>query len=510
MTVSEQPVSLTDRASRAAVWVSAQALFVKVSSLLSQLLLARFLLREDFGLYALAMTVYSFAGLLHQAGIQEVLIRRHRSFRIWANTAFWLSLATGIGACLLTIAFAPLAVRFYNTTQPAKLTQLIVVLSTVFPLMSAGAVCRARLQIEMRFREFALLGTINVLLDATLKVLLAWAGFGAFSFGYSTVVTAIVYLALSWLLAPIPVKWTPQLRRWRYLLGDGLMVIGAGFFYWLIEEGDYIVLGRFEREAVIGTYFFAYKISRHSMSLLTQQFSKVLFPALSRLPAETGQQSRAFERAARLIAVASMPCCFCMAAVADPLIRLLFEPRWYPAIPMVQIMCLGMSLRTISWPAASLMQAQGRFRTRMLLSIVSVFFFFPMTILGTWLGSAIGLSLAVAVFYSLVAITDVSVAMWPTGHVLGSLRRIFAVPLLANVVAAAPAGLIAYAVVPSLPVPEMANRLLQLCVVPIVMLPAYSLLIRLLASDVWRDARERVRRIISASSRTRVWRTAKS
>jgi PST family polysaccharide transporter len=300
------------------------------------------------------------------------------------------------------------------------------------------------------------------------------------------------------------------LRRWRYLLGDGLLVIGAGFFYWLIEEGDYIVLGRFEREAVIGTYFFAFKISRHSMTLLTQQLSKVLFPALSRLPGETGQQARAFERAARLIAVASMPCCFCMAAAADPLIRLLFEPRWYPAIRMVQIMCLGMSLRTISGPAASLMQAQGRFRTRMVLSIVSVFFFFPMTILGTWLGSAIGLSLAVAVFYSLVAITDVSVAMWPSGHVLGSLQRIFAVPLLANILATVPAVVLAYGVVPGLAVSATMLQVLQLCTVPIVSLPLYSLLIRLLASDVWRDARERLRRLFVTSGRSRVWRAARS
>jgi PST family polysaccharide transporter len=488
--------SLADRTSRAAVWVSGQALFVKLTSLLSQLLLARFLLREDFGLYALAMTVYSFAGLLHQAGIQDVLIRRQKSFRIWTNSAFWLCTATGVVASVLTIAIAPLAVRFYDTDQPRQLLWLIAILSTVFPLMSAGAISRAKLQIEMRFREFALLGTVNVVLDAALKVLLAWLGFGAFSFGYATVATSVVYLALSWWLAPVSIRWDPQFRRWRYLLGDGMLVIGAGLAYWLIEEGDYIVLGRFESDAVVGLYYFAFKISRHSMSMLTAQFSRVLFPALSRLQAESQQQGRAFERAARLITVTSMPCCFSMAAIADPLVRLLFEPRWYPAIPLIQIMCLGMSMRTVSWPAASLLQAQGRFRTRIILSIFSVGCFFPMTILGTWLRSAVGLAMAVAIFYSLIAIVDAVVAIWPAGGVLPALHRIFTVPLLANLLAFAPVVLIAFWLVPGVLPSGPTRHLVQLLTVLVVGWILYGLAVRLLAAEVWRDGRERLRRML--------------
>ncbi len=488
--------SLTDRTSRAAVWVSAQMLFTKVASLLSQILLAKFLLKEDFGLYALAMTVYSFAALLHQAGIQEVLIKRQRAFRVWANAAFWMSLATGVLACLVTIAFAPVAVGFYaNVQRPAELTRLIMVISGVFPLAAAGAVSRARLQIDLRFRELAVIGTINMLLDLTLKVVLAWLGFGAFSFGYAMVVVSAVYLGMSLYLAPVRLRWTPQLRRWRYLVGDGLMVIAAMFFYWLIEEGDYIVLGRFETDAVVGLYFFAYKISKHTMTLLTHQISKVLFPALSRLPSETGQQLRAFVRASRMVVVFSIPCCVAMAATAEPLVKLFFEPRWYAAIPLVQIMCLGMSLRAISWPAASLIQAQGRFRTRMVLAIISVFVFFPATIIGTRWGSATGLAIAVALFSTCVALVDLATALWPGGTVVASISRIFTVPILANLLSAVPGLVLANQLVPGLGLAAPAQYVVQIAVFLIVASTIYLVLVRVMARDVFEDAQQRLTRL---------------
>ena len=76
---SEEPrSSLADRTSRGAAWMTVQTILTKVLSLGSQLILARLLLEEDFGLYGLALTVYSFAAMIHQAGIQEVLIHRQR------------------------------------------------------------------------------------------------------------------------------------------------------------------------------------------------------------------------------------------------------------------------------------------------------------------------------------------------------------------------------------------------------------------------------------------------
>ena len=480
-------ISLADRTSRGVAWMSIQTLLAKFLGLLTQLLLAKLLLREDFGLYGLAMTVYSFAALLHQAGIQEVLIQRQRSFATWANAGFWISFLTGCLAFLGTVAIAPLAAWFYQYESPRELMQLIAILALNFPVAAAGAVSRARLQIEMRFRALAIIGGVQIVIDSALKVFLAWLGLGAFSFAYATVGAAIALLVMCWMVAPVSLRWNPELKRWKHLLPNGLMVLAAAFFYWLIEQGDYIVLGRFEDVSIVGLYFFAFKISRHTITLLTLQFSKVLFPVLSSLPQDEHKRVQAFVHAARLVALFSIPMCIFQAAIASPLVHLLFTDRWYPTIRLIQIMCVGMALRTISWPAASLMQAQGRFRMRMFLSFVSAVVFILVAILGTWWASAWGLAIAVAAFFSVVALADVALATWPAGHPIRSLVDIYAIPVMASMVAICPALMVTYSLLPRLGVAPSVLYVLQILAVFGVTVIGYALFIRIGSPVLWRE-----------------------
>ncbi len=274
-----------------------QTLLGKFTTLASQIVLARLLLKEEFGMYALAMTVHSFSALLHQAGLIDVLIHRRRAFRLWANSAFWMALFTGLCASLITIAAAPLAAAYYHPANPARLIQLLSVMAIVFPFNSVGAVSRAKLQIDMRFRDLSMINTTVLILDAVLKIFFAWLGLGVFSFALSNIIVAILQLFLSWQAAPVRLRTDIQFRRWKYLLNDGAMVVVAAFFYWLISEGDYIVLAGFEGLDVVGLYFFAFKMSASTITLLTFQISRVMFPALSQISPVGGNQLRAFVRA---------------------------------------------------------------------------------------------------------------------------------------------------------------------------------------------------------------------
>ena len=490
--------SLGDRASHAAVLMTGQAIYVKAAALVLQLILAKLLLRDEFGLYGLALTVYSFAAMFHQAGVLEVLVARQRSFNTWASVGFWLSTTIGILAFLFTLLLAPVAARFYRTDDPATLVRLIGTLAIVFPISATGAVNRAKLQVQMRFRELAIIGMLVATLDFVLKVSFASMGFGAFSFAYGAIITSIGHLILCWCFAPIKIRFRPQVRRWKYLLNDGVMVVGSLVFMWVIEEGDYVVLGRFASLTVVGVYFFAYRMSRHVMSLLTFQMARVLFPALSQLSLESGKQFKAFVRAARLIAAVCFPICLLMASVADPIVKVCFEPKWYEAIPLMQIMCLGMTIRTMSWPVASLFKAQGRFRTHMILSAFSICLFFPLTILGTWLGSAFGLSIAVAVFYTLSTTLEFFVVMRPDGHVLSRFASVIVLPMLVSIVAVAIATAIGYLALPVLTTHSTIQHLVQIAVITIVSLVVYLPLIRWLAADVWQDALLRAKRLLPA------------
>src|SRR6185503_10258888 len=91
-----------------------QSVAGKAIAAVGQIILAWYLRPQEFGIVGLAFTISALIGLLQQAGLREILIRRARTFPRWANAAFWMSLATGSGAALLTVAIAPFAAVMYG------------------------------------------------------------------------------------------------------------------------------------------------------------------------------------------------------------------------------------------------------------------------------------------------------------------------------------------------------------------------------------------------------------
>ena len=459
----------------------------KALGLLAQLILARLLLRVDFGLFGLTLTVATFCRLLEQAGVRDVLISRQRAFRTWANAGFWLSLASGVVAGGLMVALAPWAARFYTTDDPARLIQLITLMAITSPLSALATVPAARLQIQMRFRAIASVEVAATAADAACKVALAWLGFGALSFVLASVLAAILRLAAVWTLAPVRLRWTCQLRRWKYLVRNGAMVVVATFCYVLIGQGDYIVLGHFASPEVVGVYFLAFNFSMHTITLLTVNLSRVLLPALSQLAREPQRQLAAFVRASRTLALVAIPLCFGQAAVAGPVVRLLFQERWYGAIPLIQLLSVGMALRTVSWPTVSLMQAQGRFRARMLLSIASVLIFFPLIVGGYRAGGVLGVALAVAGFYVGVTLTNIYLALISSPHPWSDMAHICVRPIVLSALTLCAALLLGAAIARQLPASAAAD-LLQVIVTVVVSMALYVPLVRRLDAEPWREA----------------------
>ena len=160
-----------------------------------------------------------------------------------------------------------------------------------------------------------------------------------------------------------------HLRRWRFLLGDSLFVLAANAAFLLTSQGDNILMGLYSTSAAVGVYYFAFNLSIQGTMLLVVNLFEVLLPSLSSIEDDPVRQTAALLRAMRAMCLVSVPFCLLQAATARPLIHLLFGPQWYPAIPIVQVLAIGMSFHVLSWPTHGLVTAQGRFRTNFFMAL---------------------------------------------------------------------------------------------------------------------------------------------
>lgn len=349
------------------MWLATQTIGDRVVAAVGQVILAWLILPSDAELVALTYTVTTFAALLQQSGVRDVLVQRHDGIRLWGTPAFWLSLSLGLGAAMLAALAAPVAAAFYGRPQVAG---LILVSAISLPLISLSTVPEAILRSRMRFDYIATVAMVMSIISMSTAVFLAWRGFGAYAFIVPQVVVAALRFPLLWIAARPPVRPKLHLNRWRFLVSDSARLLLAGFAMMTTFQGAFILLGWLYRDQPFaGLFYFAYMLTAQTSALLVYNLGGVLFPALRSLNAEPERQLAGFVRATRTLMLIGLPICVLQAILAGPFIRIVFPERWYDAIGLAAVLSFVMVGRLLFGPAESLLLAQRRQKAYLRLSL---------------------------------------------------------------------------------------------------------------------------------------------
>jgi PST family polysaccharide transporter len=474
-------------------WLGMQTLALKPINVIGNLVLAWLLAPDIFGVIGMAYTVTAFVDLIQQAGVNQVLIHRHTSYRTWLNPAFWMSMATGLLASVVVLVSAPLAAAVYG--EP-KLIGLLSVLAIAPPIRALALIPTAKLQIDMRFGLLAKTMVATNALQMVLAVALAALGFGAYSVVLPVPLVEAVRMAIYWREVRPRVRFHLQWNRWRYLISDTVYTLAAYFCYTVINQGDYIILALFYSVGEMGLYYFSFNLALQTLQLLSANLTKVLFPALSQLRDDRKRQTRAFIKAAELLTFIAVPGCLLQAALADDFIHALYKPDWYGAVPLLQILSIAFAFRSVGGPVGGLMMAQGRFRTLMNWTICMTVLFLVCILIGAWF-SVVGAAIGVLVFSALVGPCGIYLAIRYGDGGWRDVRNIFAKPMFAAAISITSGWLISRAI-PPLPLVEwwrmatigLVSSGLYLAVMWFVAPSQLQQLWRISAGLIWRRAKK--------------------
>lgn len=381
-------------------WLLLQTLGTKAVSFIGQLVLAGLLSPSDFGKIGMAYTVTAFVSLLINPGVDLILVRRGKRFHLWSTPAFYFSLLTALAGCLIILVAAPIAARFYGVPE---LRGLLAVLAFATPLGSLILIPTAKLRAEMRFRAIAAVNLVQILLQTLLTLTFAATGFGIYSFVLPVPIVYLVIAAILWIIAEPKIRFTRPLQYWKYLIGDSSYIFGTSLLATLVGQIDYIILGAMYDDVVLGPYFFAFNIATQSIRLTAGSLQLVLMSGLARMSSFSAQQTQAALKATKAISLCGMPLCFIQAVVAGPLLHALYGDKWNAAIPLVQLLSVGMAFDVMSWPAGSLLQSRGQFRFLFFWSSGFVPIFIGSVLLGAFFGKALGVAVAVCAYYTLLS-----------------------------------------------------------------------------------------------------------
>ncbi len=485
---------LGKRAAMGFVLMSGQSILTRVLSLGAQVVLARLLTQEQFGLFGLAMSIVNYANLSQQVGVREILVARHKRIDLWQSTGFWVATATGLLSMLLIFAAAPIAGWFY---ADKTLVWMLLILGLAQPTYNMTLVQEAKLQIHLRFKYTALCQFVWGALTPLLQLALALMKFGVFAFVVPRLLAGLIRWWMFQHAEPtrISPKW--NIRRWKYILVPGMMVLLTALAYTIGPTVPSLMLGRYVGKAATGYFTFAYNLSLQVLMLLSMQIDSVLFPTLGKMQGDPQRQRAAMLRASRALTTIMAPACFLQMAASGPLVALMFGSKWQPAVEPLQIMSVGMYSAGAYITGQSLLQAQQRFRDKLVIALrwalISAAVSIAAILLVPAQDAVSAASIGLAIGYLGYGFDNYVEAIKPIGGGFRDAIRVTLMPTIVGTLSTTLAWFIGTLVAPLIThnLPQLSRpwmlRVAELGTIGIVGMLAYIILLRVLAPALWRD-----------------------
>lgn len=349
------------------IWTFFEQIFRVGIQTVTTIILAWFLLPEDFGLMAMIAVFFAIATSLMDSGFTQALIRKKEISQIDYSTAFYTNLVLGLLVYALLFASAPFIASFYDET---RLIVLVRVLGLVVIINSFQLVQVADLTRKLNFKVQFKVTLPSAIFSGVVAVFMAATGFGVWSLVAQMLISSFSATALYWIIN----KWRPSkdfsVESLNEMFGFGSKLLASGLIDTVFQNIYVIVIGKLFSVTLVGYYFFAQRIQMLVVTQLTGAVQKVTYPALSSIQDDNTALKVFYRRIIQVVTYVVFPCMIALAVLAKPLFSLMLKDNWLPAVPYLQLLCIAGLLYPLHAINLNILKVKGRSDLFLYLEIV--------------------------------------------------------------------------------------------------------------------------------------------
>jgi len=328
---------LANRGISAAKWgvaLSATRIVLQVGS---QVILARALGPEIYGLFGIAVLVIGLTTSFSEIGVGMFILQRpDLSENDLRFTVTW-QLILGLAGAAILVAAAPYVAQLVNE---ARVTPLLRWLALSCVLTSAAYVSRHLLYRDLDFRTVGLidLGSYTAYLLVGIPLALSGAG-----------VAALVAAFLAQETGKFAASALIRRHSWRPLFRhpDALEILRLGrnvwftlLVNWLVSSVDRTLIARFMGVSSVGLYNAAYNLSNTAVSSMSTLGTAFLSSG-ARVRANPERLGQAFLQIFAGIWVIGAPLFVLAAMLSDTIIAVIYGPKWVGAEAILQALLIS-------------------------------------------------------------------------------------------------------------------------------------------------------------------------
>lgn len=350
-------MSLQNKALSGISWTFIEQFGSKAINFVVQVVLARLIAPEEFGLLGMILIFSAIGNSLSDTGMSQSLIRSDNPDEDDFSTVFSMNLAISVFLYLVFWISAPYISEFYD--QP-RLTDLIRVYCLVIIISSLFAIQKARLTYELNFKFQMKAQLPSLFISGFIGIFLAYLGFGVWALVYMQIAAGLS-LAIMYFFQT---RWIPNMKISKIKLKEhfnfGYKLALSGIMSRIIQNIFPMVIGKYYSAAMVGFYTRAYTMKELPVLTISNTLDKVIYPIFAKLKNDENQLKKAYQKIQILSLLVLSTIMLLLILTAHPLFGLLLGENWLPAVPYFQLLCITGIFYPINKYNSNILKVKGR------------------------------------------------------------------------------------------------------------------------------------------------------
>jgi O-antigen/teichoic acid export membrane protein len=386
-------------------WISAPV------NLAIQILIARMLGPEAYGLYAFVFAVSGFLGIVGAFSLGLAVIQAREESQSLYDTALAINVGLGLIGLVAAAAVAPLL--WIHRTPQAAWFLLVMALGRIALLMSM--VPYARLERTLRYGPLAIITLITRNVPNFVALGLVWAGFGLWSLPIRDVLASVLELVLKTAVSGYRFRGSVGREAGRVLMRFSRPMFLTRTLDTASQWTDRVAVGAFLGNTATGLY--------HQARLLTETgvvamrpFFPMVFNLYARVQDDRPRLSRSFSIVNYFLARVTCAGAVVLLVFPAETVRLLLGDAWVGTAPLLRWLALYTALLPVLSNFRQLLSGTGRVSRNARIAAQQLLLFVPAVVGSALLGSAQGVaaSLVIVTLVGLVLAWRASVDLLDT------------------------------------------------------------------------------------------------
>ncbi|MBT3278249.1 MAG: lipopolysaccharide biosynthesis protein [Phycisphaerales bacterium] len=306
--------------------------------LLIQLVLARLLEREEFGLLVIPVAIASLSKILVDGGFGRALIQKKDITEADKCSVFYFNIFVGFLITAGIALSAPWIATFYGKPQLAPLIRWI---SLAVLIRSIGTNHSQLLTKAMNFKAQLKATMVAVLIGGATGITLAAIGFGVWALVAQTLVIATVWAIAIWIVSPWRPSWRFSWSSLKSLLPFGSRVFASSLLTSVFSNLYMLLFGKlFTVGATLGDYTQARRLQLAPTGIISNIVQRVSFPLFASIQDSHEKIRVVMRKSISMLCLINMPIILFLATSGEVLITVLIGEKWLPAVPYLRIIAI--------------------------------------------------------------------------------------------------------------------------------------------------------------------------